>query len=116
MTQAMLKVRNLVKRYNGFTAVNDLSFEVYEVVIGTDPSATLRAGPEALEKHGQAFVEEQGSNADYELCEVAVLPSEQAADLVSIQGQGLLSTPQDMQVVPLWCKRCDWRGLSSEAG
>lgn len=30
--------------------------------------------------------------------------------------QGLLSIPQDMQVVPLWCKRCGWRGLSSEAG
>ena len=28
----------------------------------------------------------------------------------------LLSTPQDMRVVPLWCKRCDWQGLSSEAG
>jgi len=85
-----------------------------EVVIGTDPSTTLRAGSEALEKRGQAFVEEQGSNAHYELCEVETLPSEQTAELVSIQG--LLSAPQDMQVVPLWCKRCGWRGLSSEAG
>jgi len=77
-----------------------------EVVIGTDP--------EALEKRGQAFVEEQGSSADYELCEVEILPSEQTADLVTFQG--LLSTPQEVQVAPLWCKRCDWRGLSSEAG
>ncbi|HEC36313.1 MAG TPA: ATP-binding cassette domain-containing protein, partial [Anaerolineae bacterium] len=30
MTQTMLEVRNLVKRYNGFTAVDELSFEVYE--------------------------------------------------------------------------------------
>jgi len=30
MTQAMLEVHNLVKRYNGFTAVDALSFEVYE--------------------------------------------------------------------------------------
>ena len=30
MTQAMLEVHNLVKRYNGFTAVDVLSFEVYE--------------------------------------------------------------------------------------
>jgi len=30
MTRNMLEVRNLVKRYNGFTAVDDLSFEVYE--------------------------------------------------------------------------------------
>jgi len=30
MTQTMLKVRNLVKRYNGFTAVEDFCFEVYE--------------------------------------------------------------------------------------
>jgi len=30
MTQNMLEVRNLVKRYNGFTAVDSLSFEVYE--------------------------------------------------------------------------------------
>ena len=85
-----------------------------EVVIGTDPSATLSAGPEALEKRGQAFVKEQGSNAYYKLYEVEILPSEQTAELVLIQG--LLSAPQDMQVVPLWCKRCGWRGLSSEAG
>jgi hypothetical protein len=77
-----------------------------EVMIGTDP--------EALEKRGQAFVEEQGNNAYYELCEVELLPSERMAALFSIQG--LLSTPQDLQVVPLWCKYCDWRGLSSEAG
>ncbi len=77
-----------------------------EVVISTDP--------EALERHGQVFVEEQGSNADYELCEVEILPSEQMADLASTQG--LPSTSQEMQVVPLWCKHCDWRGLSSEAG
>jgi len=77
-----------------------------EIVIGTDPGA--------LERRGQAFVEEQGSNADYELCEVEILPSEQMADLASIQG--LLFTLQEMQVVPLWCKHCDWRGLSSEAG
>jgi len=77
-----------------------------EVVISTDP--------EALEKRGKAFVEEQGSNAYYELCEVEILPSEQAVGLALIQG--LLSTPQDMQVVSLWCKRCGWRGLSSEAG
>ena len=30
MPQKMLEVHNLVKRYNGFTAVHDLSFEVYE--------------------------------------------------------------------------------------
>ena len=30
MPQTMLDTRNLVKRYNGFTAVDDLSFEVYE--------------------------------------------------------------------------------------
>jgi len=30
MTQSMLEVHNLVKRYNGFTAVDRLSFEVYE--------------------------------------------------------------------------------------
>ncbi len=30
MTQTMLEVHNLVKRYNGFTAVDALSFEVYE--------------------------------------------------------------------------------------
>jgi ABC-2 type transport system ATP-binding protein len=30
MTRTMLETRNLVKRYNGFTAVDDLSFEVYE--------------------------------------------------------------------------------------
>lgn len=30
MTRTMLEARNLVKRYNGFTAVDDLSFEVYE--------------------------------------------------------------------------------------
>lgn len=30
MTQTMLEVHNLVKRYNGFTAVDTLSFEVYE--------------------------------------------------------------------------------------
>jgi len=30
MTQTMLEVHNLVKRYNGFTAVDVLSFEVYE--------------------------------------------------------------------------------------
>ena len=30
MTQKMLEVHNLVKRYNGFTAVDALSFEVYE--------------------------------------------------------------------------------------
>jgi len=30
MTQTMLEVRNLVKRYNGFTAVDRLSFEVCE--------------------------------------------------------------------------------------
>jgi hypothetical protein len=77
-----------------------------EVVIGTDP--------ETLKRHGQAFVEEQGINAYYELCEVEVLPSEQIADLVSIQRA--LSTPLEMQLVPLWCKYCDWRGLSSEAG
>ena len=79
-----------------------------EVVISTDP--------EALEKRGKAFVEEQGSNAHYELCEVEILPSEQAADLVSIRVLEPLCAPQEMQVVPLWCKRCDWRGLSSEAG
>jgi len=76
-----------------------------EVVISTDP--------EALEKRGQAFVEEHGSSAYYELCEVEILPSEPAADLVSIQG---LSVSQDMQVVPLWCKHCGWHGLSLEAG
>ena len=77
-----------------------------EVVIGIDP--------EALERCGQAFVEEQGNNGYYRLCEVEVLPSEQRADLASIQG--LLSVSQDMQVVPLWCKHCGWHGLSSEAG
>jgi ABC-2 type transport system ATP-binding protein len=30
MTEAMLRVQNLVKRYDGFTAVDDLSFEVYQ--------------------------------------------------------------------------------------
>ncbi len=30
MTHKMLEVRNMVKRYNGFTAVDDLSFEVYQ--------------------------------------------------------------------------------------
>ncbi len=30
MTRTMLETRNLVKRYNGFTAVDHLSFEVYE--------------------------------------------------------------------------------------
>jgi len=30
MAQTMLEVRNMVKRYDGFTAVDDLSFEVYE--------------------------------------------------------------------------------------
>ena len=30
MTQKMLEVHNIVKRYNGFTAVDALSFEVYE--------------------------------------------------------------------------------------
>jgi ABC-2 type transport system ATP-binding protein len=30
MPQVMLETRNLVKRYDGFTAVDDLSFEVYE--------------------------------------------------------------------------------------
>lgn len=30
MTRIMLQTHNLVKRYNGFTAVDDLSFEVYE--------------------------------------------------------------------------------------
>jgi ABC-2 type transport system ATP-binding protein len=30
MTRTMLETRNLVKRYNGFTAVDNLSFEVYE--------------------------------------------------------------------------------------
>ena len=30
MPQTVLETRNLVKRYNGFTAVDDLSFEVYE--------------------------------------------------------------------------------------
>ena len=30
MPQTILETRNLVKRYNGFTAVDDLSFEVYE--------------------------------------------------------------------------------------
>jgi len=30
MTRTMLEARNLVKRYNGFTAVDDLSFEVYK--------------------------------------------------------------------------------------
>lgn len=42
------------------------------------------------------------------------MPLKQMANLVSIQG--LLSTSQEMQAVPLWCKRFDWRGLSSEAG
>ena len=86
------------------------------MVIGTDPSTTLRAGSEALEKRGQAFVEKQGNNADYELCGVAILPSGQSAVMVSTLVRGLLSVSQDMRVVPLWCKRCDWRGLSSEAG
>jgi len=89
---------------------------VFSRLTDGDPSTTLRAGPEVLEKRGQAFVEEQGSNAYYKLCEVEILPSEQAADLVSIRVLELLSAPQDMQVVPLWCKRCGWRGLSSEAG
>ncbi len=30
MTRTMLETRNLVKRYNGFTAVDNLSFEVYK--------------------------------------------------------------------------------------
>lgn len=30
MTRTLLEARNVVKRYNGFTAVDDLSFEVYE--------------------------------------------------------------------------------------
>jgi ABC-2 type transport system ATP-binding protein len=30
VTQTMLEVRNLVKHYDGFTAVDDLSFELYE--------------------------------------------------------------------------------------
>ena len=83
-----------------------LGGSVVEVAIGTDPGA--------LEKRGQAFVEEQGSNAYYELCEVELQPSERMAALFSIQG--LPSTPQELQVVPLWCKHCDWQGLSSEAG
>jgi len=96
-----------VSTKTGITAlVTVLGGNPVEVVISTDP--------EALEKRGKAFVEEQGSNARYELCEVEILPSEQAVGLALIQG--LLSTPQDMQVVPLWCKRCGWRGLSSEAG
>ncbi|MDY7079314.1 MAG: hypothetical protein SXV54_20565 [Chloroflexota bacterium] len=91
----------------GITAlVTVLGGNPVEVVISTDP--------EALERRGKAFVEEQGSNAHYELHEVEILPSEPAADPVSIQG--LLSAPQDLPVVLLWCKRCDWRGLSSEAG
>jgi hypothetical protein len=86
--------------------VTILGSKPFEVVIGTDL--------ETLEKHGQAFVEEQGSNAYYELCEVEFLPSERMGALFSIQG--LLSAPQDLQFVPLGCKYCDWRGPSSEAG
>jgi hypothetical protein len=64
-----------------------------DVVIGTDPSTTLRAGSEALEKRRQAFVGEQCSKADYELCEVEILPSEQTANLVSGQGRGPVFWP-----------------------
>ncbi|MDY7079236.1 MAG: hypothetical protein SXV54_20165 [Chloroflexota bacterium] len=77
-----------------------------EVMISTDP--------ETLKRLRRAFVKEQGNNADYQLCEVEILASERMADLASIQG--LLSTSQEMQVVPLWCKHCDWWGPSSEAG
>jgi len=84
------------------------------VLNGNPVEVVISADPEALEKRGQAFVEEQGSNAYCQLCEVEILPSEQAVALVSIQG--MLSAPQDMQVVPLWCKRCGWHGLSPEAG
>jgi len=50
MTQNVLEVRNLVKRYDGFTAVDDLSFEVYEGEIfsllgpnGAGKTTTIRA-------------------------------------------------------------------------
>jgi hypothetical protein len=68
-----------------------LSGNPVEVVISTNP--------ETLERHGQAFVDKQGSNVNYELCKVEIPHSEQMADLASIQG--LLSTPQEMQVVSL---------------
>ncbi|MDY7077198.1 MAG: hypothetical protein SXV54_09770 [Chloroflexota bacterium] len=59
---------------------------------------------------GRATVVDGRTSAAYELGEVESLPSEQAAG--SPSSQGLLSAPQEMGVVPLWCKHCDWGGLS----
>jgi len=57
MTQTMLKVHNLVKRCNGFTAVEDFSFEVYEEEIFglLGPNGAGNTTPSTASNDGAGF-------------------------------------------------------------
>ena len=100
MTQNMLKVRNLVKRYNGFTAVDDLSFEVCEGEIfgllgpnGAGKTTTIRTvmdifkpdegtvqvlglPPGAAKEHIGYLPEERGLYRDLKVLDVLVYLAE----------------------------------------
>jgi len=127
MTQNMLEVRNLVKRYNGFTAVDDLSFEVCEGEIfgllgpnGAGKTTTTRTvmdifkpdegrvqvlglPPGAAKEHIGYLPEERGLYRDLKVLDVLVYLAELKGTPRSVARQRALAWLERVELA-------DWAG------